>query len=401
MNAARVIAELRELDRRSGGQRVAWTDTWAAERDRVFATAAGELPAASIERDEAGNIWMILPGDVPGRVIAGSHLDCVPQGGWLDGCLGVLSAIECARQLISVPRGKRKSFGVVEWADEEGARFGHSLLGSSAAGGLLDLEHLRALTTADGMPAVELLRRCGVEPDRMREASSRINGVDAYLELHIEQGPVLEACDRTSAAVSGCLGVRRIGLRFTGQAAHAGATPMAMRRDPALPAARFLLQVREVAVAEEGLVTVGLLNALPGTPTAVAAAVEMVVDLRHRDRDTLERLASAIADLAQSEAEAAGCSVSAREIWSIDPVRFDTRLVARVADVTGGEPVVSGPLHDAAALATAGVPAAMLFVRSRGGVSHSREEDTSEDDLAQAIAQFGRVVTGLVQRSTK
>jgi N-carbamoyl-L-amino-acid hydrolase len=267
--------------------------------------------------------------------------------------------------------------------------------------GLLDLPHLRALTTADGIPVVELLRGCGVEPDRMGDASSRISDVDAYLELHIEQGPVLEASGRPSAPVFGCLGVRRIGLVFTGQAAHAGATPMALRHDPTLSAARFLLGAREVAVAGEGLVTVGQLGALPGTPTAVAAAVELVVDLRHRDRDALQRLGSAIVDLARSEAHAAGCSLTAQEIWSIDPVRFDPRLVARVAAVTGGEPLISGPLHDAAALASAGVPTAMLFVRSQGGISHSREEDSSEADLATAIAQFGRVVTALVQPSTK
>jgi hydantoinase/carbamoylase family amidase len=395
MNASRVIAELRELDARSGGQRVAWTDTWSSERQRLFANVSREAPAARVDRDEAGNIWMVLPGDRPGMIIAGSHLDCVPGGGWLDGCLGVLAAIECARQLAAEPPSQRKTLAVVDWADEEGARSGHSLLGSSAASGLLDVQHLLTLTTPDGAPLAKLLRGCGIEPGRMPEAGSRIRDADAYVELHIEQGPVLEATGRASAAVSGCLGVRRFALRFTGQVAHAGAAPMDMRRDPTVPAARCLLRARAIAIAQGGLVTVGVVDALPGTPTAIAAAVEMVVDLRHREAGALKRLHAEIANLADREAEAAGCLVGHEQIWSIDPVKFDTRLVARVAAITNGAPLVSGPLHDAAAVAAAGVPTAMLFVRTRGGISHSREEDASEEDLATALAQFGRLVTEL------
>jgi hydantoinase/carbamoylase family amidase len=397
LNAARVIAELRELDARSGGRRVAWTDVWAAERERVFTAVARELPGVPIEGDEAGNIWMVLPGGRPGRIIAGSHLDCVPEGGWLDGCLGVLAAIECARQLSSGPLAERRSFAVVDWADEEGARWGHSLLGSSAASGLLDVEGLLALKTGEGVPVGDLLRRFGVEPRWMKDASSRLRDADAYVELHIEQGPVLEALGRASAAVSGCLGVRRARLRFTGQAAHAGATPMDMRHDPAVAAARFLLGAREVALAGEGLVTVGSLNALPGTPTAVAEAVELVVDLRHQDRQALDRIDADIAGLAEAEASAARCGLLRDQLWSIDPVMFDSHLVAHASAIAGGEPLISGPLHDAAALALAGVPTAMVFVRTRSGISHSREEDASEEDLAVAIGQFGRLVTELVQ----
>jgi N-carbamoyl-L-amino-acid hydrolase len=398
MNAARVIAELRELDARSGGRRVAWTDTWAAERDRVFETAVSEVPGAQLDRDEAGNIWMTLPGERRGRVIAGSHLDCVPHGGWLDGCLGVLAAIECARQLCAEPVSGRKTFGVVDWADEEGARSGHSLLGSSAAAGVLDVERLCALTTGDGIPVVELVREFGIDPDRMTDARSRLEGAEAYLELHIEQGPVLEATGRASAAVSGCLGVRRDRLRFTGQAAHAGATPMHLRHDPTLSAARFLLIARKAALEHGALLTVGVLNAFPGTPTAIASRVELVADLRHRDTVTLERLSEENGALAQREAQTAGCAVTREPIWAIDPVKFDRGLVARAAAITEGEPLVSGPLHDAAAVARAGVPTGMIFVRTRGGVSHSREEDASEDDLALALAQFNRLIEELVHR---
>jgi N-carbamoyl-L-amino-acid hydrolase len=398
MDAARVIAELRQLDARSGGQRVAWTKTWAAERDSVFESAAAEVPDARVDRDEAGNIWMTLPGERHGRVIAGSHLDCVPQGGWLDGCLGVFAAIECARQLAAEPASQRKTFAVVDWADEEGARSGHSLLGSSAAAGVLDVEQLLTLRTGDGVRVAELLREFGVDPDRMTDAGSRLEDAEAYVELHIEQGPVLEATGRASAAVAGCLGVRRDRLRFSGQAAHAGATPMHLRRDPTLPAARFLLCAREAAIKHGALLTVGVFDALPGTPTAVASGVDLVVDLRHRDQDTLQCLSAENGDLAQREAEAAGCAVTRERIWAIDPVQFDRRLVARAAAMTDGEPLVSGPLHDAAAVARAGVPTGMIFVRTRGGISHSREEDTNEDDLAIALVQFNRLIGELVHR---
>jgi hydantoinase/carbamoylase family amidase len=231
----------------------------------------------------------------------------------------------------------------------------------------------------------------------MLEARSRIDAAaDSYVELHIEQGPVLEATSRATAAVSGCLGVRRTRARFMGQAAHAGATPMGMRRDPTVAASGLLLGARELALAAGGLITVGAMNALPGTPTAVASSVEMIIDLRHPGRDALERLDAEVADLARQEAAAAGCDLSLELLWSIDPVPFDGRMVAHATAITGGEPLSSGALHDAAAMAMAGVPCAMLFVRTRGGISHSREEDASEDDLAAALEQFAHLVSDLV-----
>jgi N-carbamoyl-L-amino-acid hydrolase len=228
-----------------------------------------------------------------------------------------------------------------------------------------------------------------------------LEDADAYVELHIEQGPVLEASGRASAAVSGCLGVRRDRLCFSGRAAHAGATPMHLRHDPTVPAARFLLSARGTAIKHGALLTVGVLNTLPATPTAIPAAVEMVVDLRHRDRDALERLSAETGHLAEREAEAAGCALIREQIWAIDPVEFDRSLVSRAAAITGGEPLVSGPLHDAAAVASAGVPTAMIFVRTRGGISHSREEDASENDLAMGLAQLKRLIAELTHCSER
>jgi hydantoinase/carbamoylase family amidase len=396
VNAERVIAELRSLDARSGGRRVAWTETWSEERERLCRSLEAELPQLRVQRDEAANIWMLLAGERSGTVVAGSHLDCVPDGGWLDGCLGVMAAVEAARQLAAEPASARATLAVVDWADEEGARSGHSLLGSSAATGLLDVDHVLSLRTADGGSLAELLRANGVEPERMPDSRARLADAHAYVELHIEQGPVLETQDRACAAVSGCLGVRRSLLRLTGEAAHAGATPMALRHDPTLALAQLLIAVHELALAEGGLATVGTLRALPGTPTAVPEAVELVLDIRHHDLDTLDRMAVVAVRLADHAARDAGCTAAHELIWSIDPIPFDERLVARAARLAGGAVLLSGALHDAAAVARAGVPTAMLFVRTRGGISHSRAEDAGEQDLALGIDAFGALVSELV-----
>ncbi len=396
MDSTRVISQLRELDERSGGKRVAWSDVWSAERERVCREFADGVPAATIDRDQAGNIWFELAGELPGTVVIGSHLDCVPDGGWLDGCLGVLAALEIARGIaVQAPAGCR-TLRVVDWADEEGALTGHSLLGSSAAAGTLDLDLVATLVTTDGIGFVDLLRTNGVQPAQMDAARGRLEGVDAYLELHIEQGPVLEAAGRACSAVSGCLGVRRAQVTFGGIAAHAGATPMSMRHDPALAAAGFLLGAREAAIAADGLATVGTLQARPGTPTAVAATVQLMVDVRHRDLSALDALDTRLASMAARVADDAGCSVTYEPTFSLDPIAFDTGLVTRAAALTGGEPLISGPLHDAAAVAGAGVPAAMMFVRTRGGISHSRAEDASEADIATACEAFSALVEQVV-----
>jgi N-carbamoyl-L-amino-acid hydrolase len=397
MDAARVIKQLRALDERSGGRRVAWSETWAAERERLCREVSSELPGAEIDRDQAGNIWMRLPGELPGTVVAGSHVDCVPEGGWLDGCLGVLAAVEAARELAAEPAAERATLAVVDWADEEGALTGHSLLGSSAATGALDLERVRAMTTTDGVAFTELLRANGIDPGQMTAASARLEGASAYLELHIEQGPVLEAAGRACSAVSGCLGVVRLQIRFGGTAAHAGAAPMAMRQDPTLAAAQFVLAARDAAVAADGRATIGTLRAQPGTPTAVAAAVDLIADLRHQDTAALERLAAEVATLAQNAAATTGCTVAYEPTFSVDPVEFDAGLVARAVELTDGEPIISGALHDATAVAKVGIPTAMVFVRTRDGISHSRAEDAAEADLSRAIDAFGTLVGELVR----
>src|SRR4051812_5645329 len=370
----RALRALRELDERSGGRRVAWTDPCEQERGR-WADEVATFPGVTASTDAAGNQWATLPGREGGTVVAGSHLDCVPGGGWLDGCMGVLGATEALRELAERPEPPRYGLAVVDWADEEGARFGHSLLGSSAAWGLLDVEHAKTLRDADGVALPDALAAHSVDLDRLDGVTDWIRDARAYVELHIEQGPVLEREDRALAPVSGCLGVRRHRVVIQGREAHAGASPMDDRDDPVVAASRLVLRATEAAVDLGGLATIGSIRAYPGTPTAVAGRCELTVDLRHRDLAGLQGL------------ERRGIGES-EPLWSIDPIAFDPTIFAR-------EPIVSGPLHDAAAVARTGVPTAMLFIRSRGGISHSRAEDSDEADVIAGVDALVQAATGL------
>jgi hydantoinase/carbamoylase family amidase len=380
MDAAAVVARLRELDARSGGRRVAWGSVWREERERFLDWIRAEVPGADIARDVAGNLWIRLAGTSPETVVIGSHLDCVPDGGWLDGCLGVLAGAEVLRSLDR----PRRSVALVDWADEEGARFGHSLLGSSAACGLLDAAAAGALRDADGVTLAEALSENGIELADMAGAAAELDGAIAYVELHIEQGPVLDDAGIPAAAVDGCLGVRRTEYVFHGRAGHAGATPMDRRDDPLLAASRFVLAAREAAVAADGLATIGALRTEPGTPTAIADRVRLTLDLRHKDVEALDALDAELRAGHDTE-----------RVWAIDPIAFDPELVARAAELTGGPVLTSGPLHDSAAVARAGIPTVMVFARTRGGISHSREEDARDEDLVAAIGAYGALVSEL------
>jgi hydantoinase/carbamoylase family amidase len=283
---------------------------------------------------------------------------------------------------------------LVDWADEEGARFGRSLLGSSAAAGTLDPDAVRGLTDAEGIRLPEALAAHEVDLDRMGEAS--LDGIGAYLELHIEQGPRLEERGAPAAAVIGCFGVERHAITFTGRASHAGSTPMNLRRDAFLAAARFGLAARAGAVEHEGVATIGTVKAAPGIPTIINERCEVTLDQR---AFTPEQLRNMLADAkAASERIAVedGVEVEWKQIWQIDPIPFDTDLVElaaqAVAEVTGAEAprLPSGALHDCAEVARV-APAGMIFSSSTGGVSHSPVEDTPEEDLLVALRAFGRL----------
>jgi hydantoinase/carbamoylase family amidase len=398
MNADRVLADLRELARLTGGpdgaRRVCWTDEWVQARE-FLRSRLGELPV-EVSVDAAGNLWADLPGEEDGFVIVGSHVDSVPAGGWLDGALGVFTAVDALRTHASgdsPPVGLR----LVDWADEEGARFGRSLFGSSACAGTLELDDVRDLRDPDGERLEEVLARHDVELDRVHESHDRLRGARAYLELHIEQGPVLSGRGESAATVLGTCGVERHVAVFTGQTAHAGSTPMADRRDSFAATSQTALAVREIGFGHEGGVcTVGGATSEPGVVTAVAGRTEMLLDQRHLDPGTLAAMLAEARDACQQAARDFGCEAELEHLWSIPPIPFDDRLIelAREAVVEAGgkdTALPSGPLHDAAEMARL-IPTVMLFTSSSPPVSHTKEEDTPEADLRVGIEAYGRAV---------
>jgi N-carbamoyl-L-amino-acid hydrolase len=399
VNADRVLADLRGLADLTGGpagaRRVCWTDEWVRAREFVR-SRLDELPV-EVEVDAAGNVWAGLDGEQEGFVIVGSHVDSVPAGGWLDGALGLMCGLEALRS--QAERGKPAvGLRLVDWADEEGARFGRSLFGSSACAGTLDPDEVRDLTDRDGERLEDVVARHGVELDRAGEAGGRLSGARAYVEGHIEQGPVLESRGEPAAAVLGTFGVERHLAVFTGQTAHAGATPMELRRDTFMATSQAALAIKEVGLRHGGVCTVGGATSEPGVVTAVPGRTEMLLDQRHLDPDALAAMLAEARSACEQAAADQGCEVELRHIWSIEPIPFDDRLIAlarqAVVDSGGTDTAIpSGPLHDAAEMARL-LPTVMIFSSSSPPVSHTTEEDTPEADLRVMIEAYGRTVEG-------
>ncbi|MBM3667764.1 MAG: Zn-dependent hydrolase [Actinobacteria bacterium] len=403
IDAERVIADLRELDRRTGGpdgaRRTCWTGGW--REARAFLDELLEEIDLKSDRDSAGNLWAFAPSENPDApaLAMGSHLDSVPRGGWLDGALGVMAAVGVLRAWRHAGVRSARPLAVVDWADEEGARFGRSLFGSSAFSGSLEVEPLRELRDADGCLLPDALAENGVELESAPQAASMQPRLAAYLELHIEQGPVLEAQGASVAAVSGCLGVERHRFRFRGQASHAGTTPMEARRDAGLAAAAAALGIERIPDSEGGLATTGALVLDPGAPTVIAGEATLVVDLRNSEAEALARMLEAAHAAAHDAAAARACTVEFEPIWRVKPIAFDPELVeeacAACQEVGGVESTLpSGALHDATELARI-VPTAMLFCPSLGGLSHTSQEDTADEDLLVAIAALGVMASRL------
>ncbi len=404
IDAGRVNADLRELDRRTGGpggaQRLCWGEGWRTARELLVELLA-ELDLAP-ELDPAGNLWATLDGAAEPALAVGSHLDSVPDGGWLDGALGVMGGLGVLRAWADAGREPPRSLVLVDWADEEGARFGRSLFGSSAFAGTLEPSELMRLSDVDGRAIADVLAENGVDLNRAPEAASRRERLAAYLELHIEQGPVLEAEGLRAAAVSGCTGVERHRFRFRGQASHAGTTPMERRRDAGLAAAELALRVERIGREHGGVATTGAVTLRPGIPTAVPGEAEVTVDLRLPEAGELAAMLAEVREEAEAVATARGCEVGSEEIWRIEPIPFDPALVegARAAckEAAGSDRVLaSGALHDAAEVARV-MPAAMVFSPSIAGISHAKEEDTSEADLTAAIEAFGSLANRVLAK---
>jgi hydantoinase/carbamoylase family amidase len=397
--AQRTIDELKELRTltgdANGAQRVAWTDTWAKARAWMRDKLA-QLPV-EVETDEAGNVWATLRGKSDKALLIGGHIDSVPNGGWLDGCLNVVGGLEVLRRIASEGTPPI-TVRLVDWADEEGARFGRSLFGSSAASGTMNPDDLRNLSDRDGIKLIDALSKFDVNLDLAKAANKQLKDAAAYLELHIEQGPVLESMNLPLGVVLGTFGVERHSIRFTGQSAHAGSTPMDKRRDAFGAAAKLGLEIRDIAKRNGGVCTVGSVVTKPGIVTAVVGQCDMTLDQRHLNADSLAQMLQEAKDASQRFANEEKVDVEWTRIWQIHPILFNPELIEMTDEAireTCGtvHRLPSGPLHDAAEVARAGVPTVMLFVQSLRGLSHAKEEDTTEAHLCMSVEALDRLAT--------
>ena len=393
----RMISDLKELraltGTADGSQRVCWTETW--DKGRAFLRQKlAELPV-EVEVDQAGNLWATLRGQSERAMLLGGHMDSVPNGGWLDGCLNVMGALEVLRH-IAAQGTPPVTVRLVDWADEEGARFGRSLFGSSAAGGSMNPDDLRSLTDRDGIKLSDAIGKYGLSLEHVKEAGAQLKNAAAYVELHIEQGPVLESMNLPLGVVLGTFGVERHAIRFTGQSAHAGSTPMNQRRDALGAAAKLALEIREIGKRNGGVCTVGNVVTKPGIVTAVVGQCDITLDQRHLNAGALALMLKEAREASERFAAEEKVSVEWNRIWQIHPILFDHDLIelcdAAIRETAGVvHRLPSGPLHDAAEVARAGVPTIMLFVQSLRGLSHTKEEDTKEEHLVLCCQALDRL----------
>jgi hydantoinase/carbamoylase family amidase len=402
LDPSRTVAELKELreltGNEDGAQRVAWTDTWVQAQEWMAAKL--EETWATMEFDETRNQWWTLRGRSDKELLIGGHLDSVPNGGWLDGALNVVAGSEVFRR-IAEEGEPPVTVRLVSWADEEGARFGRSLFGSSAAAGSMrDQDELRQLTDRDGISLPEAIGAHGVDLDRATEAAKQLENAAAYLELHIEQGPVLESMDLPLGAVLGTYGVERHRVTWRGQAAHAGSTPMDQRRDALAGAAKLALELRHIAArtGAGAVCTSGGVVCHPGIVTSVVETAEQLLDQRHLDADKLAALLEDAKASSLRFAEEEKIEVEFERIWNIEPILFDERLIRfadeSIQEVAGqSHRLPSGPLHDAAEVSRAGIPTVMVFVQSLRGLSHTKLEDTKEEHLELSVQALDRLAS--------
>jgi N-carbamoyl-L-amino-acid hydrolase len=402
----RTIAELKELREltgdENGAQRVAFTETWA--RARAWLRKKLEACGADIHIDEAGNLWATLRGESAKALLIGGHIDSVPNGGWLDGCLNTLAGVEILRRINAQYNGRPPvTVRLVDWADEEGARFGKSLFGSSACSGHLDMDEARVLRDKQGVTLPAALEQNGIDFEKVKECGKELTNAAAYLELHIEQGPVLLDLDRPLGTVLGTFGVERHAITFHGQAAHSGSTPMNRRKDAFLAAAKMSPEIYKITERNGGgpsrtggVCTIGSCTTKPGIVTSVVEECRITLDQRHLDAAALARMLAEAKEAGERFAKEGNVTVSWERIWQIEPILFNDDLVALCDEAireTGADPhrLPSGPLHDAAEVARAGIPTIMMFVQSLHGISHNKIEDTKEEHLELAVTAFDRL----------
>ncbi len=394
-------ADLRAVARYGGDGPGVTRLAWSPELRAAYGWLADRLSALGMEAeiDAAGNLIGRWNEGTGPAVLVGSHLDTVPRGGRYDGTLGVLAGLQAFRHLREWGVVPRRPLWLAAWMDEEGQRFGTAMMGSRAFVGE-DVSALGGRRDAGGRSLAEVMRTW--ERDYGRAGAARaIDDVGAYLEMHVEQGPVLERAGIDTGIVTGIVALAVSRVRYLGQVNHAGATPMELRRDALAGAARAVLALREQARRTPGMTAnVGIIGAEPGATNSVPGACEFTIDVRSPDDPGLAAVEAEVGRTLRAIAEDEGLGLEVTELYRLRAAPMDERLRAvleSAAEAEGATRMLmpSGAGHDAQVLARH-VPSAMLFVPSRAGVSHSPEEHTSDEHCALGARVLARALAELV-----
>ncbi len=392
MGANDLLAEIDQIGRTSGGgyTRLAWDDSTMQLREWF----ASQTAALGLELTEDGNgnqiAWW---GHGPDALLIGSHLDSVPEGGPLDGPLGVVSALDAVGQLKRSGWTPTRPLAVVNFTDEEGGRFGVACLGSRLATGAIAPETALALRDEAGNTLGEVLRTRGHQPTAAGPADW-LSHIGHYVELHVEQGRWLAPHEAPLGVATAIWPHGRYRFDFCGQGNHAGATAMADRHDPMLTYAATVLAAREVAAADDQRATVGRVVVNPGSTNSIPSSVTAWLDARAESEASLESLVSKIIASAEAAADQEGTSLSVRAESTTGAVEFDPALRNRLAGLLDAPVLPTGAGHDAGILA-AKVPTAMLFVRNPTGVSHAPSESATDTDIDAGVAAMVKVIEDL------
>ena len=395
------LSELSEIGKYEGGgvTRLSFTQEERAAKDLV----AAYMREAGLEvrEDAIGNLIGRREGRDQGTpiVLAGSHVDSVRNGGDFDGPLGVLGAVEALQTMSERGLETERSVEVVAFADEEGARFSSGMIGSRALAGILRPEDLES-EDRDGVSIAEAMRASGLDPERIGEAARAAGSVHSYVELHIEQGGILENRALPVGIVTGIAGPVWLRLTLTGEAAHAGTTPMDLRRDALAASAAVMSRIeREATRTGTSVGTVGQLDLSPGGINIVPGRVSFSLDLRDIDEDIRNDVEARIMHEAMLLCEKRGVSLETKTLQRLPPAPCSklVREAARAAcEELGFEPfeLASGAGHDGMHL-TELCPIGMIFVRSKSGISHNPAEYSSKEDCAAGAAVLHRTLLGL------
>ena len=391
VNGDRLMSRLMELARigatpKGGVCRLALTDLDRQARESVIAWL--RAVGCSVRVDQIGNLFARRPGldsTLP-AVATGSHLDTQPTGGKFDGNYGVLAGLEVLQTLHEAGIRTRAALEVCVWTNEEGSRFVPVMMGSGVYCGAFSLEHALTARDAAGVSVSEALQaigQAGTEPAAVTDGAP---GFGAYFEAHIEQGPVLEDAGIPIGVVTGALGQRWYDIRVSGMEAHAGPTPMGLRRDALIPAAELIQKVRQIAMGEQpaGRGTVGHVSVFPNSRNVIPGQVQFSVDFRHPDEAGLLRMDHALR-AAAAALVSAGIAITVEQVVSFPPQAFDPGLVDLVREAARAQgyrsrDIVSGAGHDAVYVARTG-PAGMIFIPCKDGISHNEIEDAEPAHL--------------------